>query len=437
MSIIVICDKKGGFMKTVYQMKGYTLHLIPTKKFKTITISLRMQSPLTKETTTLRTLLTFVLIAATKDYPSTKLLASYLDDNYGARLSTNVATKGQSQIMNVYTSFVNDVYLPQNEQLLEKQIQLLSDLFFNPFVIDNAFDETIVELKKKELKERLQVAKDDKFSYSLDKLFEYMGKDQTLGVPSTGYENEIEKIDAHSLYQYFLNCINEDEKHIYVVGDIDETIVDIFEQYLQFPMNTHDYASAYTFTSERKEVLEVIEKQDITQSKLNLGYRIDCDFTSLNHYAFTVFNAIFGGFSQSRLFQVVREENSLCYYVSSSYDAFNGIMLVNAGIEAADYHKTMDLIAQELTRIQNGDLADHDIEIAKMMLENALRKTKDEAGSMITLAYNRDITHKEETNDEYIAKLLNVKKEDIMDVASKVQLDTIFFLTGKDFNENN
>lgn len=112
-------------------------------------------------------------------------------------------------------------------------------------------------------------------------------------------------------------------------------------------------------------------------------------------------------------------------------------MLVNAGIEAADYHKTMDLIAQELTRIQNGDLADHDIEIAKMMLENALRKTKDEAGSMITLAYNRDITHKEETNDEYIAKLLNVKKEDIINVASKVQLDTIFFLTGKDFNENN
>ena len=149
MSIIVICDKKGGFMKTVYQMKGYTLHLIPTKKFKTITISLRMQSPLTKETTTLRTLLTFVLIAATKDYPSTKLLASYLDDNYGARLSTNVATKGQSQIMNVYTSFVNDVYLPQNEQLLEKQIQLLSDLFLIHLLLIMHLMETIVELKKK------------------------------------------------------------------------------------------------------------------------------------------------------------------------------------------------------------------------------------------------------------------------------------------------
>ena len=59
-------------METVYQMKGYTLHLIPTKKFKTITMSLRLQSPLTKETTTLRTLLTFVIVAATKKYPSTK-----------------------------------------------------------------------------------------------------------------------------------------------------------------------------------------------------------------------------------------------------------------------------------------------------------------------------------------------------------------------------
>lgn len=424
-------------MKTVYQMQGYTLHLIPTKKFKTITISLRMQSPLLKETTTLRTLLTFVLIAATKQYPSTKLLASYLDENYGARLSTNVMTKGQSQIMNIYTSFVNDVYLPHKEQLLEKQIQLLSDLFFNPYIVNDAFDETIVELKKKELKERLQVAKDDKFSYSLDKLFEYMGKDQTLGIPSTGYEDEIENVNAKSLYQYFLKCINEDEKHIYVVGDIDEDIVKTFQKYLQFPENSQDYLSAYTFTSDRNDVLEVIEKQDITQSKLNLGYRIDCDFTSENHYAFTVFNAIFGGFSQSRLFQVVREENSLCYYVSSSYDAFNGMMLVNAGIEAADYHKTLDIIAQELDKIQKGDLAEHDIEIAKMMLENALRKTNDEAGSMITLAYNRDITHKQETNDEYIEKLLNVKKEDIQAVASHVCLDTIFFLTGKDFDENN
>ena len=424
-------------MKTVYQMKGYTLHLIPTNKFKTTTISLRLQSPLSKETTTLRTLLTFILIAATKKFPSTKAIASYLDENYGAKLSTNITTKGKSQVINVYTSFVNDLYLPHQEHLLEKQIELLRDLFFDPYIVDEAFYEDIVSLKKKELKERLQVNKDDKFSYSLDKLFEYMGHDHILGVHSTGYEEEIEHITSHDLYQYFLKCIQEDEKHIYVVGDIDEQIVDVFDQYLQFPQQHLHYLSSYTFESDRQDVLEIIEQQDLTQSKLNIGYTIHCDFTSDDHYAFTVFNAIFGGFSQSRLFKVVREENSLCYYVSSSYDAFNGIMIVNAGIEANDYQKTINLIQQQLHDLQEGNIHDEEIMIAKMMLENSLRKTNDEANSMIALAYNRDITHKQENNEEYIQKLLNVKKEDIIHVAKAVKMNTIFYLTGKDFNGNN
>ena len=205
---------------------------------------------------------------------------------------------------------------------------------------------------------------------------------------------------------------------------------------MQFPEQYYDYPSAYIFQSPRHELLEVIEKQDITQSKLNLGYQIQCDFTSPQHYAFTVFNAIFGGFSQSRLFQVVREKHSLCYYISSSYDAFNGMMIVNAGIEQKDYQKTLDLIHQQLSDLQNGNVREEEMKIAKMMLTNALKKTNDEASSMIALAYNRDITHVHETSEEYIEKLMNVTLGEIVDVAKKVKLDTIYFLTGKEFHEN-
>jgi predicted Zn-dependent peptidase len=151
-----------------------------------------------------------------------------------------------------------------------------------------------------------------------------------------------------------------------------------------------------------------------------------------SHYAFTVFNAIFGGFSQSRLFKVVREQHSLCYYISSSYDAFNGIMIVNAGIEGKDYVKTCQLINEQLAYIQEGNFNDSDIEIAKKMLTNALTKANDEPVSMISLAYNRDIVHKQETNEEYLQKLLAVTKEDIINVASVIRLDTIFLLTGGD-----
>ncbi len=418
-------------MRKEFKMKGYTLHLIPTDKFKTTTISLRLQNSLKRETTTLRTLLTFVMIGATKKLPSTKLLASELDYNYGARLSTNVNTKGKSQVLNIYTSFINDMYLP-NEGLLEKQLSIINDIFYDPYFINDMFDEKIVELKKKELLERIQIAKDDKFSYSLDKLFEYMGKDSVLGINSTGYEEDIEGITCEMLTDYFKKCILEDEKHMYIVGNIDESIVEVIDQYIQFPVHTNHYESSYIFESDRKDVLEIIEKQDITQSKLNIGYKIDCDFIHKNHYAMTVFNMIFGGNSQSRLFKVVREQHSLCYYVSSSYDAFNGIMIINAGIENKDYELTLDLIAKELDDMKNGNISDDEIKLAQTMLVNSLRKTNDEANSMITLSYNRDIVNKKESNEEYIEKLKNVSKEDIIEVAQAIQLDTIYFLTGRE-----
>ena len=43
-------------MEKVYKMNGYDLHLIPTNKFKNITISLKLQNTLDKETVAKRTL---------------------------------------------------------------------------------------------------------------------------------------------------------------------------------------------------------------------------------------------------------------------------------------------------------------------------------------------------------------------------------------------
>lgn len=419
-------------MKKTFQMDGYKLHLISTKKFKNITISLRLQNELKRETSTLRTLLTFVLIASTEKLKTTKELAAYLDEMYGARLSNNILSKGKSHIMQLYSGCVNESYLPTQESLLKQQILLLNDLFYHPNAFNGAFDVRIVELKKKELIERLQATKDDKFSYSLDKLFEYMGRGSVLGINTTGYENEINAITSKDLYDYLQKCILEDEKHLYIVGDVDESVVELFKENLKFRANDKHYESAYTFISDKKEVLEVYETQDVTQAKLNMGFTIGCDYRSEEHYAFTVFNAYYGGFSQSRLFLRVREENSLCYYISSSYDAFNGIMIVNSGIEDKDYEKAKELILEELAKIQSGDIEEDRLSVAKGMLANSLRKTNDEAGSIISIDYNRDITEKKETNEEYLQKLMNVTKEDIIRVSKNVKLDTIYLLTGKE-----
>lgn len=419
-------------MKTSYQLAGYSLHVIPSKKFKNITMSLKLEGKLTKENVTKRSLLAFMLTGGTTKYPSTQALSTHLEDLYGMNFGTNLATKGIGQVLNISSVCINEEFLPYKEDLLKQQIEMFSDVLFNPNVKDGKFDEQTFNIKKKELKERLIVQNDDKFMYGLDQLFKNMGEDGFLSISNNGYIDEIDEITNEEVYQYLLECLKDDVKHVYVVGDVNENIVKIFKETLRFDVNSTTIDPVTNFKSTKSEVLEVIEKQDITQAKLNLGYVVDCNFKDPGTYAMTVFNAIFGGFSQSRLFKIVREKHSLCYYISSSYGAFSGIMTVNAGIEGSDYQKAKELIEQELTSIQNGDISDDEIALAKLMLKSSLTKTKDEPISLITLAYNRDLTGIQETNDEYLEKLMNVTKEEIIDASKKVHLDTIFLLTGSD-----
>jgi predicted Zn-dependent peptidase len=417
-------------MEKVYKMPGYDLHLIPTNKFKNITISLKLQNTLDEKTVAKRTLLSFMLTTGTEKYPSTQELSIYLESMYGMKLGANVVTKGKSHIININSICINQEYLPYKEDLIQRQIQLLNDIFFKPNASKTVFDQTMFERKKKELVERLINNQDDKFYYSLEKMFEYMGKGTCLGISSHGNIEDIKKIENEELFSYFKECIKNDQKHIYVVGNVDESIVHVFENCLSFEKNNSIFESVYSFEKNRKDLLEIIEKQDVTQAKLNMGYRISVNYNHQNHYAFVVFNAIFGGMSQSKLFKVVREKNSLCYYISSSYDAFNGVMVITAGIEGKDYHQTVQLIKEQLKEMQDGCFDQDDIDTAKLMIKNSMKKTSDEPLSQVAVQYNRDITGKKETNEQYLEKIENVTYQDIVDVCQNIELDTIFLLKG-------
>ena len=412
-------------------MPGYDLHLIPTNKFKNITISLKLQNTLDEKTVAKRTLLSFMLTTGTEKYPSTQELSIYLESMYGMKLGANVVTKGKSHIININSICINQEYLPYKEDLIQRQIQLLNDIFFKPNASKTVFDQTMFERKKKELVERLINNQDDKFYYSLEKMFEYMGKGTCLGISSHGNIEDIKKIENEELFSYFKECIKNDQKHIYVVGNVDESIVHVFEKCLSFEKNNSIFESVYSFEKNRKDLLEIIEKQDVTQAKLNMGYRISVNYNHQNHYAFVVFNAIFGGMSQSKLFKVVREKNSLCYYISSSYDAFNGVMVITAGIEGKDYHQTVQLIKEQLKEMQDGCFDQDDIDTAKLMIKNSMKKTNDEPLSQVAVQYNRDITGKKETNEQYLEKIENVTYQDIVDVCQNIELDTIFLLKGR------
>lgn len=417
-------------MEEIYELDNYQLHVIKTKKFKNISISIKLQNKLEKDTCTLRTLLSLMFIAGTKEYPTIQDLSKYLEDLYGMRIGTSVTTKGLSHIINISLNSVNQHYLPVNDDLNTKQVKLLNDILNNLYSRDNKFDDEIFERRKKDLKEKLIASKDDKFTYGITKLLEFMGEETALGIPASGYLEDVDNITNEQLYEYYQKCLKNDAIEIFVVGDVDDSLVDNFKNYFKVTTNKDKYPSVYLFESNKKEVKQEIERQDVSQSKLNIGYTIRTNFLTKNHYAFSLFNAIFGGNSQSRLFKVVREQNSLCYYISSSYDAFNSVMLVNAGIDNDKYDQAVCLVNQQLEDMQAGNISDEEIKLAKIMLTNMYIRTKDDPSSIIAMKYNHSLINQPD-KDDYVEKINEITKEEIINVSKEVKLDTIFYLTGR------
>lgn len=415
-------------------LEGATLHINQTDKFKTKVVSIKMVSELTRKNTTLRALLSMVLLGGTAKLNSLQALSTYLENMYGASFSTNVSTRGKAQILHLTTTFIDEQYLVEKEDLFSKQLQLMHDVLFSPNIENGAFKKEIVEMKKRELKDRLNAIKDDKYSYAQDRTFEIMGENDYLGISGIGYIEDLDSIDGQQLYDYLQESLKNDKIEIYAVGNYTESQISAFKHYFSFSTTPELKEVCYTFKSKRYSPIKVVEKQNITQAKLILGYTTDVDFLSTKHSAMTVFNGLFGGFSHSRLFKIVREKHSLCYFINSQYDAFNGICLVGCGIDGECSKSAIELINNQLEDIKNGNISDEEIEITKKMIINSLKKSQDETGTIIYLKFNRDLVGKKENLNQYMDELDSVSKKDIQDVAKMLKLDTCFLLEGDNDN---
>lgn len=86
------------------------------------------------------------------------------------------------------------------------------------------------------------------------------------------------------------------------------------------------------------------EKVGGAMARVHLGYRAEGDGD-----ACSLLSTLLGGFASSRLFTVLREEEQLCYSVSTSYDRRLRLMTVSASLSPDGLDKALSLIDRELS----------------------------------------------------------------------------------------
>ena len=155
--------------------------------------------------------------------------------------------------------------------------------------------------------------------------------------------------------------------------------------------------------------------------------------SSDDDYAVTkVFNTVFGGSAASKLFMNVREKLSLCYYCSSSLIPEKGAMTVASGIQFENEQKAFDEIMLQLDNMKNGEITEDEIEMAKKSLCDDIMSADDSTRALAATAFGEVMYGRKLTDDEKIAKINAVTKEQITERAKAVRLDTYYFLCGQE-----
>lgn len=415
------------------EVNGLTLHTVTTSKFKTNTIVIKMLAPLNAQEVTYRALLPYVLQRGTKTYPTSTSLRQHLDELYGATLNVDLAKKGDNHIISLRMEIANEKFLSDQSPLLEKGMKLLSEILLEPVLDGEAFKEDIVAQEKRTLKQRIQSVYDDKMRYSNLRLVQEMCKGESYALHVNGELEDVENISAASLYDYYQKAISTDKIDLYVVGDLNQEQVEGYVKQF-FTFNNNHQPIAEEGSKKAVEEREVIEEQDVKQGKLNIGYRTNSTFRDDDYYALQVFNGIYGGFSHSKLFINVREKASLAYYAASRIESHKGLLMIMSGIEVQNYEQAVSIIREQMAAMKNGDFNDQELEQTKAVIRNQLLETIDTAYGLVEIVYHNVIAQITRPFEDYLQGIETVSKDDIVKVAQKLELDTIYFLKGKGGN---
>nr|WP_246625028.1 pitrilysin family protein [Fictibacillus nanhaiensis] len=420
-------------------LHGMTVHTIETKKYKTTSFILQIKEAIDEKNVTKRALLSYVLQSGTKDFPSSKELRSALDDLYGATLNADLSKKGENQVISIRMEVANEKFLANSEPVLDQAFHLLSQVLLAPALENGAFKEGIVKKEKRSLKQQIESIYDDKMRYANKRLLEEMYESEPYRLNVYGNEGEVDVITSQELFDYYKKVIATNRLDLYVIGDIStDEMIEKVKKHFRLPENRATEDSPLHSIDEKKisDVKEIFEEQDVQQGKLHMGYRTYTTYRDDEYFALQVFNGVFGGFSHSKLFINVREKESLAYYAASRFESHKGAVFVISGIETGNYEKAVKIIKEQHEEIKNGNITDDEFNQTKAMINNQVLETIDHPIGLSEVLYHNVVAGTNRTIEEWMEGIKRVTKEDVVKVAQKVTLDTIFFLKGAGTNGN-
>ncbi|MBE6607625.1 MAG: insulinase family protein [Ruminococcaceae bacterium] len=420
-------------IKRINLYPSVTLNVIPSEKFKISYLSVYFSRPADEKEAPKNALIPEILTRVCKKYPTMTALNTKLQSLYGASIDPVNMLMGEAHIFGLYSSFPENRYAFDDTDILGEIVDLISELLKNPLIDEKGtFYESIVESEKTKLCGRIKACINNPASYSVRRCEEIMCADERFSVSPSGTIESVSSVNAKELYEYYTKLPGGTAVDIYYAGSADASL--LISKFKEIFRNFDTSASVKIETEIRRsapsEIKTVIEEQPVAQGKLAIGLRSGYALSDEDYHVFALLNSILGSSPTSKLFMNVREKMSLCYYCSSRPNALKGIMTIASGIEVDNFEKAKNAVLEQLEFLKNGNISDFEIDSAKKSLVNAYRELTDSPSGLVSWYLTRSFADRNDSPEEVAEKILSVTKEELVESASRLSVDTVYFLKG-------
>jgi len=414
-----------------YEFDTYNIYTIKTDKFKNCHMEITFYDNAKKEELGIRNFLVDMLCHSSKNYPKRKDIVIKLEELYQS-FFYGVSSKVGNMVLSTFSydflspNFIND------KNYLKNVLKFPFEIIENPNVKDDAFDERSFNIIKKRILSDIESIKENPTNYAFRRALQTMDKDSITSSSVLGTKDEIENLTPEKLYKYYDKFFNNSLCNIYVIGNLnmDEVVKIINESFHNNCIKNHQIIPFVDNKKRRKELVTK-EEANFGQTTLVMGFNLGDLTKDELYYTLTAYDEILcrGGLN-SKIYKSLREENQLCYSVSSVCSKYDNLYYIYVSLEDKNVELAIKLIKQAIKEMAKGKISDEENDWAKKQLLNNLKVVVDNQSSLIN-NYTFNTIVGTPLYDEIKENYHIVTKEAIANLGKKLKPNFTYILKGK------
>ena len=328
----------------------------------------------------------------------------------------NVGAQYNAFTLQEYTGY----YAKADYKHLPMLLDVVSDMYLNP-----VFNDKEIEKEKGVIIEEINMYEDLPHRKVQEIFTQLLYGDQPAGWDIAGTKENIRNMKRSDFLDYRKNHYVSSATIVVVAGKFDEkkTLNNLEKIWGGISSGKKKGKIKTKESQEKPEIL--LQHKNTDQTHLVLGVRT-FDAYSKNNPALRVLTTILSGGMSSRLFQKLRDEMGICYYIRAENDTStdHGVLQVSAGLDNKRVKEGIEAIMEEFRRLKMETVSETELNKVKQQMQGNLYLGLETSDSFAEYCGYQDILNKPiKTPEQIITEMEAVVAEDIKKIANKIFQD--------------